>query len=379
MADPKGEEQWEEVEGEEEYYEEEEEEEDTTINNSEVVGKYKKVAIWCNETLQEIIAACKAGTSVSELCVLGDNAIQAKVATMYRGVEKGIAFPTSISVNNCVANNSPVPGEETKPQILADGDVVHIDLGIQVDGYPAVVAHTIIVGAETLPETPAGNVINAAYTALQTAVRKIRPGTNTYEITDVIEKIAEHFKVNAVEGVLGHMMKRYIMDGFRTIPCKRNPDHMVHEYAIDVAQVWTLDIAFSTGKGKLKEKDARPSIFKQSLDAEYKPKLDSARDLMREVDKKFQTFPFNVRNCENKKARLGLSELLKHDVVSPFPVLYEKDGEHVGHFKITVLVTPKKIERVTGIPAQKPAKANEPFTGELLEVSKLPFDLKKKA
>ena len=375
----KNEEEWQEVEGEEEYYEEEqEEEEDTTINNSEVVGKYKKVATWCNETLQVIIDNCKAGKSVTELCVLGDTTIQTKLASLYRGVEKGIAFPTCISVNNCIAHNSPVPGEETKPQLLVDGDVVHIDLGIQVDGYPAVVAHTIIVGVETLPDSPVGNVINAAYTALQTAARKVRPGTNTYEVTDVIEKVAEHFKVNPVEGILGHMVKRYIVDSFRAIPCKRNPDHMVHEYEITAAQVWTLDVAFSTGKGKLKEKDARASIFKLALEADYKPKLESACDLLKEVDKKFQTFPFAVRNCENKKARLGLSELIKHEVVSPFPVLYEKEGENVGHFKITILVTPKKIERVTGLVAQKPTKANEPFTGELLEVSKLPYDLKKK-
>lgn len=81
--------------------------------------------------------------------------------------------------------------------------------------------------------------------------------------------------------------------------------------------------------------------------------MESARELQKEIDKKFSSFPFAVRNLETKKARLGLAEMIKHDAVIPYPVLYEKDGEVVGHFKITVLIGNKKIEQVTGLKPQK--------------------------
>lgn len=375
QAQAAAEEEWEDVEE-----GEEEEEEDTTINNSDVVMKYKKAAAWANESLQAVVSAIKVGAKVVDLCKLGDETIADKVQSMFRGVEKGPAFPTSVSVNSCVCHNSPVPSEETTPQVLALGDVVRVDLAVHIDGYSAQVAHTVQVteNGELSADAKETNVITAAYAALNLAIRKMRPGVQTYEITELIEKAAQHFGVNPVEGVLSHVVKRYIIDGFRSIPNKKTPEHMVHEYPIEVAQVWALDVAFTTGKGKLKERDVRPSIFKVSLENNYSAKMESARELQREIDTKFQTFPFGVRNLETKKARLGLSEMVKHGVVAPYPVLYEKDGETVAQFKVTLLVTAKKIERITGIPMQK-APAPAPFTDEaLLAASKLSLSLEEK-
>lgn len=371
------EEDWEDVEE-----EEDEEDEDTTINNSDVVMKYKKAAQWANESLETVVKALAAGKSVIELCKLGDDTMLEKLNSLFRGTDKGLAFPTSISLNNCVCHNSPTPSEETTPQVLAANDVVHIDLGVHIDGYCAVVAHTVLLGADGQPcaQLPAdskeANLITAAYATLNTALRKMRPGATIYEVTEVIEKCAEHFKVNLVEGVLSHQLKRYIIDGYRCIPSKKTAEHMVHDYDLGDAQVWTLDVAMTTGKGKLKERDTRTSIYKIALDSNYVTKMESAREVQKEIDAKFQTFPFAVRNIETKKARLGLSEMLKHNVVVPYPVLYERDGEAVAQFKVTLLITPKKIERITGLPAQKPAAEPAPFTDELLiATSKLPMSL----
>lgn len=60
-------------------------------------------------------------------------------------MKKGIAFPTCISVNNCVCHFSPLRTESDVK--LADGDVVKIDLGAHIDGFIAVAAHTLVVGA----------------------------------------------------------------------------------------------------------------------------------------------------------------------------------------------------------------------------------------
>lgn len=366
---------WEALEGDEE----DEEEEDTTINNSDVVMRYKKAASWCNETLQVLIEATKPGVTVYELCCLGDETIQKKLKTMFKGTEKGIAFPTSVSLNHCVCHNSPSAADEN-PQVVALGDVVHFDLGIHVDGYCAQVAHTIQVteNGELGGDEKAARVIAAAYTAMKTAMRKMRPGSSVYDITNVIEKVAEHYNVTPVDGVLSHMIKRYIIDGFRCIPQRKSPEHAVHDYELDKAQVWCLDIVFSSGKGKLKEKDVRPTVYKVSLDNHYTMKMESSKEVEKEIETKFMTFPFAVRNLESKKARLGLNEMLKHDAIVPYPVLYEREGEIVAHFKMTLLINNKKIEPITGVNMQKgPALA--PFTDEsLLECSKLPLSLEEK-
>lgn len=371
------EEEWEDV----EEGEEDEEDEDTTINNSDVVVKYKKAALWANETIAEVLKLCVPGAKVVEVCAKGDALMQEKLKSNFRGIEKSIAVPTTISINNCACGFSPVPGEETTPLTIALGDLVKVDLGLQIDGYPAVVAQTILVTADgKLPaDARETNLIQAAYTALNTAIRKFRPGVTNYEITDILEKTAEHFGVAPVEGVLSHMMKRYIIDGWRAVPGKRVPEHAVHEYHFENAQVWTLDVVYTTGKGKLKERDAKTSIYKIALESGYQPKMESARDLHKEIDANFFTFPFSLRQSENKKARLGLSEMLKHGLIVPYPVLYEKDGELVAQFKVTLLITNKKIERITGIPPQEFPTPAKPFVDEtLIEASKASMSLVEK-
>ncbi|RNC30303.1 aminopeptidase, partial [Trypanosoma cruzi] len=211
------EEEWEDVDA---PNEEDEEEEDTTINNSDVMMRYKKAALWCNETLQLLLDATKPGAKVHELCKLGDETVAKKLKTMFKGTEKGLAFPTCISVNSCVAHNSPSADDEVASQEIQLGDVVHIDLGIHVDGYCAQVAHTVQVteNNELAADDDASKVISATYGILNTAMRKMRPGVSVYEVTEVIEKAAAHYGVTPVDGVLSHMLKRYIVDSFRCVP-----------------------------------------------------------------------------------------------------------------------------------------------------------------
>jgi hypothetical protein len=49
-------------------------------------------------------------------------------------------------------------------------------------------------------------------------------------------------------------------------------------------------------------------------------------------------------------ARLGVIECAKHDLVEPYPVYYEKEGEFVAEFKYTVLLLPNGTIKITGLP-----------------------------
>jgi len=64
----------------------------------------------------------KAGKSVAELCEAGDKLINEKLASVYKGkkVEKGIAFPTCVSLNNCCGHFSPLKEDSID---LKEGDV----------------------------------------------------------------------------------------------------------------------------------------------------------------------------------------------------------------------------------------------------------------
>ena len=152
----------------------------------------------------------------------------------------GIAVPTSISVNEIFANNS--PPDRSFSRVLRRGDLVKVDLGAHIDGFVATVAYTVVCcssnstafastggaaaagaaaeaaaaellsampppseahlqvqqeakeeGAEALKsiEGPCGLVLRAAWLAAEAALRKIDVGAKASEVTKAIEAVAE--------------------------------------------------------------------------------------------------------------------------------------------------------------------------------------------
>ena len=55
---------------------------------------------------------------------------------------KGIAFPLCISVNEVCGHFTPLRDESEK---LKNGDVVKLDLGVHIDGFIAMAAHTMVI------------------------------------------------------------------------------------------------------------------------------------------------------------------------------------------------------------------------------------------
>jgi methionine aminopeptidase len=110
-------------------------------------------------------------------------------------VFKGLAFPTTLSVNEVCGFNSPLPEDSTN---IKEGDLVKIELGVHVDGFAAFVAHTIVVQSDkNAPITgKKADVVLAAYKAAQAALRLIKPGHVNNEVTEVIQKVSDAYEVS---------------------------------------------------------------------------------------------------------------------------------------------------------------------------------------
>lgn len=75
--------------------------------------------------LQAVIEKCVEGASVRELCTFGDKLLideTVKVFKKEKELKKGIAFPTCLSVNNCVCHFSPLASDTDV--VIKDGDLV---------------------------------------------------------------------------------------------------------------------------------------------------------------------------------------------------------------------------------------------------------------
>jgi len=60
-------------------------------------------------------------------------------------------------------------------------------------------------------------VILAAYKQAQAAFRLLKPGNTNNNVTETFQKISDAYKVNGVEGVLSHELKKHLIDGNNVI------------------------------------------------------------------------------------------------------------------------------------------------------------------
>jgi len=326
-----------------------------TISDDLVVTKYKMAAEIVNRVLKELSEACKVSVSVRDLCILGDARLGEETGKAFKKdkkLTKGIAFPTCISVNNCICHFSPLVSEADV--VLADGDVVKIDMGAHIDGFIAVVAHTVVVGASA--ENPVvgrkADALLAAHLASEAALRLVKPGNDTYEVTETVSKIGEAFDCKPVEGMLSHQLEQNKIDGEKTII--QNPseaqrkEHEKYEFALH--EVYAVDVLISSGDGTGREKDAKITVYKKTEDT-YMLKMKTSREFYSKVGKQFGTMPFNLRSMEDeKKARMGVVECVTHKLIEPFQVLFDKEGSHVAQYKFTVLLMPNGPHKITGLP-----------------------------
>lgn len=244
-------------------------------------------------------------------------------------VKKGIAFPTCLSINNCICHFSPAKNDPD--YILKDGDIVKIDLGAHVDGFIAVAAHTIVAQSDPSAKVTGrvADVILGAYWASQAALRLLKPGNGNYAVTETVQKIANEYKCKPIEGMLSHQLKQFKIDGEKTIIQNPNEaqrkEHEKCEFALH--EVYAVDVLVSTGEGIGREKDTKVSIFKKT-EENYQLKMKASRALLTEIRSKHGNMPFNLRHFEEEtKARMGVIECVSHKMIEPFQVLYEKPSK----------------------------------------------------
>lgn len=343
------------------------------LESPEVCTKYTTAGEIANKVIKLVIDASVADADIFDICKIGDDAIIDMTGKCYnkkdkdgKKVEKGIAFPTCISVNELGGNYSPMKGESKS---LRGGDLVKIELGVHIDGHIAEAGHSIVIphSESDSPSEKAAvddkgricdrraDVVASAWTAAEAALRTIQVGNVNTQVTEVIRDSATSFKCQPVAGVLSHSISKYVIDGPNVIVSKEggqgeDAGHQA-EHTFEVNSAYTLDIRMSTGDGKLRENgDIRHTIYKRAHETTYILKTQKARQFISEVKKKFPSLPFSLRNFDDEQcARVGVSEANRHKLLHEYPVMTERVGEYVACFKFTVLLLAGGVKKISGI------------------------------
>lgn len=129
---------------------EEEFKDENFIEKPAVLDKYKAAAQIANAALLKAIGLAVPGADIYTVCQEADKFMEEELKKVFNNkkskkLERGIAFPCCISVNQVMGHYSPMQDESTK---LEEGDLAKIDLGCHLDGFVAQAAHTIVVSAD---------------------------------------------------------------------------------------------------------------------------------------------------------------------------------------------------------------------------------------
>lgn len=324
--------------------------------------KYKVAADITHSVMKKLIEASVEGAKIIDLCIQGDKLLEEGAAAVYnknvkgQKVPKGLAFPTSIAVNNCVAHFSPLASDASAEQALAKDDVVKIHIGAHIDGYAAVSAETIVVGASA--ENPVtgrrADVLKAAYTASEAAMRLIRAGNKNWTVTQAVDKTAAAWNCKAVEGMLSCQQTQNVIDGKKRIILNPNEQQKRDFEAATFAEneVYGIDVLVSSGEdGKARVEDSRTTIYQRDSTVTYQLKMKNSRAVFSQVQQKAGAFPFNIRALDDeKRARMGLQEAVQHSLVKTYDVIYTPANTFVAAFHFTIAILPNGPSLITHPP-----------------------------
>lgn len=107
------------------------------LEDSTVLKDYRKAAEVQGQVHQWVQESVRPGWTLTDIAVGIEDSVRALLDNTglepWKGFESGLAFPTGLSLNNCVAQFTPNPGQ--KEIIPQQEDVMKVDFGVHVNGW----------------------------------------------------------------------------------------------------------------------------------------------------------------------------------------------------------------------------------------------------
>jgi methionyl aminopeptidase len=285
----------------------------------DVINHYKKASSISESVTIFSKPMLKEGASILEVA---DN-IEERIK--YMG--GGIAFPVNVSINENAAHYTPDIGDQI---ILRRGDLVKIDIGVQVEGYIWDSAFTVCVG------NPSHPIIEAAEKALAESIKLIAPGTRIMDISEVVESEVTKAGFNPIRNLCGHGLGQYVQHARLSIPNGRNN---IRE-TLEPGQAIAMEVFATDGGGWVKE-SGPALIFGYVQD---KPvRMPEARKVLEASRKDYNSLPFAKRwltsmKIPHIKIDMALDQLLSVDAIRQYPILKEQSNGMVAQAETTVLI-----------------------------------------
>ena len=303
------------------------------------------------------------GAKLADLLAKGTAYLEDALTKVYtkKKYERGIAFPLCISLNEQAGFYLP----EKEEVSLKVGDLVKLEYALHLDNFPLKVGDTYYLSPEK-PLEPVERLLSALTEAQATLPSLFNLKHSTKEVILALEKIAAKYSVNIVSGspsnmhipgMLSYQMSPGVIDGKND----DEDDENIHRFILqsmhgeidfefqdtpfEENELYGLDIAFSTGRGRVNETDIPCRIYKRDPDIFYALKINASRKALTEFCKHAKgAYPCSVLPFDSPRFRFGLRECLANKLLEKYPVLSDKEGQYIGRIQTTILVGKKKAK-----------------------------------
>ena len=154
------------------------------------------------QILAELRTRVKPGATTLDLEVVAEKMVDEAGA---RAAFKGYYVPAAGRRFPCVlctsVNDEVIHGIPSKKKVLKDGDIVKIDIGVQLDGYFGDSATTVAVG-EIAPETE--RLLNVTQDSLELAIDQMGSGNRLLDVCGAVQRHVEGEGFTVVREFVGH-------------------------------------------------------------------------------------------------------------------------------------------------------------------------------
>ena len=241
-----------------------------------------------------------------------------------------LAFPCNVSLNEVAAHCT--ADLDDHAEIVKEGDLVTIDLGVHINGYIADTATTISYNSDY------DTLNQAAKETLNAAIRTVKRDVSAGEIGRVISETAERWGFKPISNLTGHSTGQYIIHAGTSIPNVWVPGtprlNNETSYAIEPF------LTFQEGNGSVVDGGA-PRIF--ALVSRKKTGKKHLDLLIEEIWNGRKTLPFAPRwylsLFKKEKLKNIIDELVSRRVLKGYSILVEKKGKYVSQFEHTIMPT----------------------------------------
>ena len=176
------------------------------LKSREEIDKMRRAGRLVCQVLSAVVDKADVGVTTIELDRMAEKMIRDGGAVpAFKGYQPEFVKCGPFPATLCTSINAEVVHGIPGARPLADGDILSIDTGVEMDGYFGDAAVSVIIGR---PEQGAQSLVQVTRNALDAGINACLPGNRLGDVSAAIQTVAEAAGFSVVRRFVGHGIGR---------------------------------------------------------------------------------------------------------------------------------------------------------------------------